>query len=422
MQRCSRTATLFLAFCAATILGCDGASGSPEFRIRSVRMAGDELRVILETASRHQPFMSHSSKASNAKGWLITVDLSKDGPIESRARVIGPLWDVPNERSSLSFDAGPIFTKEDAAARQATPFIDLAWDGAVVRIRAEGNGARAMVREHLVLDAKPYWKKDGPFLPLPPPGPPMNEETVTTLSGRYHLQLSGGKTTLHERLTGKRIDDPWLEAAFTACRSIEHFENVRTWLTDDLKYLVSTPEAILNSRGGLYETFTLGGKTYNRGEYALVWQRPRPEPILVKKPRKETMGTPAAMAAGLSLDGRLYFQSRTGGVFSNEAPSATLVPFSDGPRYEIAPPLDRSEWGLVMPDRIQLLEKPTRIAFFGTNDFMSPKARHRVPDEAVTVFIWDLAKGKMSVHDAPTGQLFRSDRGEYVPKQATKIE
>jgi hypothetical protein len=110
------------------------------------------------------------------------------------------------------------------------------------------------------------------------------------------------------------------------------------------------------------------------------------------------------------------------GVFSNEAPSATLVPFSDGPRYEIAPPLDRSEWGLVMPDRIQLLEKPTRIAFFGTNDFMSPKARHRVPDEAVTVFIWDLAKGKMSVHDAPTGQLFRSDRGEYVPKQATKIE
>jgi hypothetical protein len=106
MLRIPRTAIVLLGFffpCA--FVGCGSAPGDPEFTIRRMRMAGDELRVILETSSRHWPLMSHSSKTSNAKGWLITVDLSRGGPIESRARLIGPLWDVPDERSSLLREA-----------------------------------------------------------------------------------------------------------------------------------------------------------------------------------------------------------------------------------------------------------------------------------------------------------------------------
>ena len=252
----------------------------------------------------------------------------------------------------------------------------------------------------------------------------MNEDTVVSLSGRYHLRLSDGQTMLHERLTGKRIDDPWLEAAFTACRSIEHFENVRTWLTDDLQYLVSSPVAIWNDgHGKTYETFTVRGKTYNRGEYGLVWQRPRTEPIVFKKDHKEAIGSIDPIIQAISLEGRLYFHYRKGGVFSaDEKLSGTLVPFSGGPRYQIAPPRERLEWGLVHPDRIQLLENPATSRLFATNDFMSSKARHRVPEEAVVVFVWDLTKATMTVHDVPTGQLFAKRSGEYVPEQATKIE
>jgi len=302
----------------------------PEFQHRSFCLVGDELRIILETSNWHRRWDSHCSKTSLAKGWLITIDLSKQGPIAGRSRVIGPLWDVANERSSLSFDAGAHFTKQDVAAARATPFIDFEPDGTVVRIRADANGV-GMIREHLVLDAHPVWKLDGPFLPLPPPGPPMNEDTVQKLSRRYQLQLSGGITTLHELMTGKRISDPWLETAFTAFRKQEELQNVRTWLTDDLNYY-------------------------------------------------------------------------------SERDIARLVPFGAGPGYEISPP--RADWELMNPQRIQLLEKPNRLAFFGTNIF----------DEAVDVSVWDLHQGTVSTYEAPTGELFSARAGEYSPKAATKVE
>jgi hypothetical protein len=379
---------------------------------------GDELRIILETSNWHRRWDSSSPKTSSAKGWLITIDLSKQGPIAGRSRVIGPLWDVANERSSLSFDAGAHFTKQDVAAARATPFIDFEPDGTVVRIRANANGA-GMIREHLVLDANPVWKLDGPFLPLPPPGRPMNEDTVHTLSRRYRLQFSGGITSLHELMTGKQISDPWLETAFTVYRKQEELKHVRTWVTDDLKYLVSSPAPIWNDHDHqvIHETFEVKGRKYRRGEYGLVWQRPNPEPVVFKKDRKETIGSLESIFQAFSIEGRLYFYYR------ETSPGGRLVPFAGGPSYQIKAPADhRAEWDLVFPDRIQLLDKPSRLAFFGTNDLTSPAARNRVPDEAVVVFIWDLHQGTMSTHDAPTGELFSARSGEYVPKAATKVE
>jgi hypothetical protein len=94
---------------------------------------------------------------------------------------------------------------------------------------------------------------------------------------------------------------------------------------------------------------------------------------------------------------------------------ARLVPFGAGPGYEISPP--RSEWGSMNPHRIQLLEKPNRLAFFRSNDFPSP-----VPDEAFDLFIWDLDQGTVSTCEAPTGELFSARGGEYVPNATTKVE
>ncbi len=409
-------------------LGCLG--GTPQFTLRSQRLAGKELRVILETSTTYRRFDSSSRKTASAKGWLITVDLSKEGPIAERSRVVGPLWDVANERSSLSFDAGAHFTKEDVAAARATPFIDLEPDGTVVRIAPDRDGARrGMIREHLVLDANPSWKVDGPFLPLPPLGPPMNEETVLTLSRRYQLQYAGGKSTLHELFTGNQIQDPWLEAAFTAYRQQTELQNVKTWLTDDLKYLVSSPRTIWNDEHQvIHETFEVKGKKYSRGEYGLVWQRPNPDPIVFKKDRKEEIGAIDTIVQALSIEGRLYFYYRGAeiagldGAAQKQESISRLVPFDGGPGYQIkAPTKRRVEWDWLFPYRMQLREHPSRIVFFGTNDFMTQAARNRVPDEAVVVFIWDLKCAALTSYDAPTGELFNVRSGEYVPKKSTTV-
>jgi hypothetical protein len=416
--------SLSAASCSVGLLPEPGSPvRSPVFQYRSQCLVDNELRILLETAIRYQPRTSASSKVSSAKGWLITVDLSKTGPIGERARVFGPLWDVPDERSSLNFDAGVKFTGRDAAASKATPFVDFDSRGTLVRIRPDPqNPAAPMIRERLVMAAHPVWQPDGTFLRLPPPGRPMNEDTLVTASGQYHLQLSGGKTFLHERLTGKQIPDPWLEEAFANLRGMKDFGNVKTWLTDDLKYLVSSPDPNWKDR-----TFEYNAKDYNRGEYGLVWQRPNPEAIIFKKPRTETNTTRIAIEGALSIDGRLYFLYRDGTTawidHTDQKAVATLMPFAEGSIYRIHAPREwHVEWGLLADRRpVQLLAKPNRLVFFCKNDFGSQHAPRRVPDEAMIVFEWNLRNGSLSVREAATGGLFDGQRAEYRPKQCTAI-
>jgi hypothetical protein len=423
---CATRRALLLAaiLCVSSVSCLDRPSevhGAPNFKIRNECLVGNELRILLETVVYFRPLTSHSSKASSAKGWLITVDLSKPGPLRGRARVYGPLWDVPNVRSSLSFDVGVRFTEQDVAAARATPFIDFDWDGTPVRIRRDRQGQ--WIRERLIFGAAPHWKSDGPFSPLPPPGPPMNEETVETLSCRYHLQLSEGHTTLHERLTGKRIVDPWLENAFTTDRSIKELKNVRTWLTDDLKYLVCNPEPVYLEVRGDPRDFEYGGKTYRRGEYALVWERPNPQPRIVKKPHAETFQVPQPIGAAFSINGVLYFLYEEGrlNIRPEEKPAATLIPAFGGRSYTAQPPADRrQEWEYRCPRQWQQLGKPTGLAFFGTNGY-GGQAPHQVPHGSVVVFVWTLENAKVSVFEAPTSELFERQSGEYVPKQAVPI-
>ncbi len=55
------------------------------------------------------------------KGWLVTIDLAAEKPLAERSHVFGPLYDVPDPRSFVSFDAGANFTEGDASAAAATP-------------------------------------------------------------------------------------------------------------------------------------------------------------------------------------------------------------------------------------------------------------------------------------------------------------
>ena len=151
----------------------------------------------------------------------------------------------------------------------------------------------------------------------------------------------------------------------------------------------------------IHETFKIKGRTYSRGEYGLVWQRPNPEPVVFKKDRKEDFfGSLETIDQALSIDKRLYF-------YYSERDIARLVPLGAGPGYEISPPRR------LFPQRIQLFDKPDRLPFVGTND---------LTDEAVVVLIWDLHQETMATYDAPTDELFSARPGEYVPRAATKVE
>ena len=251
-------AILLIGSCAASLMvGCSATSGTPRFRIQSERLVGNELRLILITATGDPPSLSGGG-LENAKGWLIIVDRSKPGRIEERARVIGPLWDVPDERSGLSFRGG-LADEKDIAAAQARPFIAFESDGTVVRIRTAPQGGGGMIREHMVIASKPYWKLDGAYAPLPRPDYP-SEIHFDTPSGHYRFQVTGGKAELYERYTGKRLSDPWLEAAGTELHRMKDFKTLQTWLTDDLKYLVSYPVYTWNELGVIHHTFHFGGK------------------------------------------------------------------------------------------------------------------------------------------------------------------
>src|SRR5690242_10468849 len=88
-------------------------SAGESITIREKTVIGTELRCVIETSVIERPFMAHSSNTKDVKGYVAVVDLSSNQPIEKRSRIYGPLWDIPQPRSTISFDAAVNFTKAD---------------------------------------------------------------------------------------------------------------------------------------------------------------------------------------------------------------------------------------------------------------------------------------------------------------------
>ena len=123
----------FALLTAAALGGC-ASSGSGQLDIRARTVAGRELRLIVTTSRSYRPLLSHSSKTADVKGWLVTIDLASDGPLAERARIVGPLWDVPNARAVVSFHSGSAFTRADALAARAMPDFVFDLDGTLWRM------------------------------------------------------------------------------------------------------------------------------------------------------------------------------------------------------------------------------------------------------------------------------------------------
>jgi hypothetical protein len=395
---------------ACLLTGAQLLAAEANLDVRRHYLAGGELRLVVETSRSYLPLLSHSSKTTNAKGWFVTVNLDAPGPPGETARVLGPLWDVPDPRSCISFQTGANFTPEDAHAAAVTPWIVFDPAGELVRIGPAGGADRSMVRDHLDVTAG-TWKRDGPYVPIPDPFMwPGSEDQVDTFSHRYHLQRADGKATLYETFTGKAVDDPWLSAAFEHYRAIKDMQNVQAWLTEDLKYLVCSPASVWNDNRRMVETFELEGNTYRRDQWGFYYARSGEKPILFRKEQGEGIALANGPSAAFSIGGELY-------LYYRRADPLRLVRLTGGGRAIEHKPPPEPAWGWTPPYQVQHDEPAGRIVFFGDDVFAHP---HGQPLDVV-VFIWDYRRSTITSHTIDMSGLFKRDGAHYRPRRAIPV-
>jgi hypothetical protein len=150
MQRKSLLFPTFMAVLAVMGLGvaskADDEADSVDLKIRSERLSGNEFRVIVETSRQWTPPLSHRSKTADAKGYLVIIDLDSQKPFAERAKLVGPIWEVPNTRSTISFQVGADFTEDDAKAAAATPTCVFDKDGKLLRLTRD-EARKVVVRD-----------------------------------------------------------------------------------------------------------------------------------------------------------------------------------------------------------------------------------------------------------------------------------
>lgn len=268
------------ALAAFTFARGYAALGYAGFEVRDQMVVGAELRLVIETYRRYTPWLSHSSKTGDAKGYLVTVDLSSTKPLAQRAKVYGPLWDIADPRSSVGFQTGAIFTQADLDVAQATTTCVFDTDGTLLRFSVDAK-RRVTVRDAFVPAAGAgSWTRQGDVKRIDDRTEPMSEDRVETPSGRFALIYQGGAAKLYDLFTGEAQDDPWITASFAHARSIPTLENLSTFVTEDRNHLVVSPMAIWNRDGRIFETFDLDGKTMKRSEVGLAYSRPEAKPTL----------------------------------------------------------------------------------------------------------------------------------------------
>src|SRR4051812_27722214 len=108
MKKCfaATAVTPLIAMIGLVVATKNASADRTFFELHDRRIVGNELRLVVQTYRTWTPFFSHSSRTADAKGYIIVVDLASTKPLKERTRIYGPLWEVPNERSSISFQSG----------------------------------------------------------------------------------------------------------------------------------------------------------------------------------------------------------------------------------------------------------------------------------------------------------------------------
>jgi hypothetical protein len=383
-------------------MSCTGF-GQATMTVSEKTVVGHELRVILQTSRTVEPPGSHSATTQDVKGYLIVVDLASNAPMAQRSKVYGPLWEVPQPRSEISFSAGANFTQADVDAALATPHCAFDENGELLRYRND------LAHNKILLDrldmTAATWGQPAILTPIDNRAPPMSEDQVISPSGRYMLLYQKDMARLFDLYTGQEKADPWLTTRFAESRRIPKFENVLTFFTDDLDHLVVSPRAIWNEgpRTAMHETFDFGGKTLSRAECFLCADRPEPALGVVYRKSDQREFLAEAPTAAYTIDHQLMLMYASA--------NAVLLYRRDGTIVYHTEAKVPAGWRNGAFGTLHIPVAGQFIFFYVDMEHMD---EDQIMDRYVALNMWDYRRGLVSSYVVPVVDLFRGDLGRYV--------
>ena len=407
----------FLAGIAVLSVGLLMSARAPAdtagIELRAKMVVGNELRLVVETYRSVMPFYAHSSKTLDAKGYVIFIDMASEKPLKERARVFGPLWDVPDSRSSISFMDGVHFTDKDRKAARVSPHCVFDTNGDLVRFIRDKRDI--LMRDVFVPDAKAgTWQHQGEVKSMTNSFPPGSEDRLVSFSRRFALYSAGAKAQLFDLFTGEQKEDAWLTRAFADARSIKDLNNVRFFLTDDLNHLVVSPMAIWNTGLGpeqrIIEDFELNGKTYKRSDVGLAYSRSDSAPTLFSRTMTEKGFLDEGPHGAFSIEGRLF-------LFMNDEKSLRL--YTPDGKKEFRLTSDGKPVWPIYPF-LQMQHDPARdkLFIFDTSVLEGKMGLNLI----VRVFEWNYKAGNIVRHDVPIGELFKESWGKLQPRSVIGVK
>jgi hypothetical protein len=387
-----RSLAFFSAFSSVVLVACEA---HPQLNVLSERLVGRELKILIETSVFHPAWVADGhQETDHYKGWLITVDLVSSAPLTERTPVYGPLWDRPawdtpdNEHTRFRLDD----------------------EGNVVRFRDPISGGFPSRSVLKTAATSARWEQRTAY--PPPPGPEIPGFWMG--SGRYALHRGfDGKPALYEAyhgiyspLGGAPISKPWLTRALSTCLDMKDMAHVT--MTEDLEYLVCSLSSDSNKDMHGLPPITepdRDGQAYSPTEFALMFHESDLDPVVF---RKSAIVVATEKGHGSSdvlvIDGNLYLMRAT------DAKDFVLLPFQDGPRYEL--PHDLEGWAGIPPYSF----KVQPIAGNATIAFLSSYGGADVIQEDTTVILWDYRNRKIARYDIPIRGLFDGHFHEIRPR------
>jgi hypothetical protein len=382
-----------------TAAGCHTAIDSvPEFSLRARMVVGNELRLVVETSRSSEGPFDHHSTTTDVKGYLILIDLDSHKPMKQRSRMFGPLWDVPEPRSSLSFDAGVMFTQQDVDAAHLTPRCAFDSNGTLLRFRWD-SASKATLRESLEIGSTgASWKYCGDVKPIKNDLLPGSQDELTSTSGQFALIYQDGEAKLYDLFTSLPKEDSWLTTSFVQLRAIKDQGDVFMFLTDDLNCVVVGPMSTNKSK-----TFDFGGKTYQRADVVTVLHRPVGAPELFPQMFNGPYGA-------FSIKNELY-------LFKSDWHSLRLYKPDGTKEFRVAT-AGIPAWESISYPQMQCQPSTNEIFLFSSNDPTVGVSLY----EHLLVTRCNYGNNTVTNDDVPIIDLFdQTAFGDFAPKSAMRV-
>lgn len=387
----------------------------PTVAVQEIWASDRQLRLLVETGHYHQPLIAHvnSGTHSMSEGWLVVMDFPPAGQPRPTARVFGPLWDQAM-RTNLAFrpgayreyvpDPGTIYSEKQREAARKIPLIAFDPDGEVIRV-LEHTASEPRPRARLELTSThASWRSDGEFVPVPETWSPTGS-FVHLISRRYGVwREPDGKVSVRELLTGRRVEKPWLEAAFARYLAMPELKS-RIMITEELDRLVISPwgDVIYSTTATMRDPnlpwFMLHGKRYRRSEHGFYWTYPDPEPRLYRKSGVDGVNAAEFPHGALVIDDRLYLIQRL-----RDPAIVRLTPLEGGRRYELPEP-DSTAAG--------------NVQFHGKDLLVF--TRKLIKEKKVEVTVWDYKTAQVERHQLSLLDLFKPGLMTYAPVSAIPL-